>query len=274
MKTSILFITPLVCLTLYGCKPTAKQTQTTASVTQSPETSNVKELPYYKDVFMNAALKKADNLLGQPDKQDESPDGNNGYYIYYDKVRDKGIVKHLVIAYHLGEIQEIKAIYDGNTAYLNAGDVFIKKPNDFSSQNENTDSKLYNIDRAYHQIDTNRLQPQVIVDRGSKVKFYEYNNITLLKKVLPLSDNSYQTTDMLFINGIFQFQFERDNNNHFYEKKIYVDVNNKVIKYFVGDTDTPCEKAEYCRYDEYSTPYFLLKKFNSTIANDEGPIDR
>jgi hypothetical protein len=216
----------------------------------------------YEEMLLDGGTDKVIDLLGTPDTKGESPNGYNGYYVYYEKVWDEGRAKHLVIAYNDHKVNRIKTAIFGETVALPGGRVTIERPAGYQSEGSNESDEITKIERLYASVDTVHTTAFLDGENGVFYRTYRAGNLTLYKEIQPgQGDTSF--TEYLFVDGKIRFKYFYDQLKGLYPEKVYISYNGNVIKYLRNNVDTPCDKNEYCKYDEFSTPYFLLKKHGS-----------
>lgn len=214
----------------------------------------------YEEILLDGSRDKVTDLLGTPDSKGDSPDGSNGYYIYYEKVWDEGMVKHLVVAYHDYKVNQIKTAIFGQTVALPGGRVTIERPTGYQSEGSNPTDEINKIEKLYASIDTIHTTAFIDGDNGTFYRTYRVGNLTLFKEILPLQGDA-RFTEYLFVDGKVRFKYV-----HYYQlhslspEKVYISYNGNVIKYLSNNVDTPCDKNEYCKYDDLSSPYIELKQ--------------
>lgn len=128
MRVLLFFIT--VAIAFLGCSSESENKNHNDSLANT-----LKDISDYKTSLIQAKVEKATELLGQPDDMGTSPNGVNGYLIYYDKVTENRIVKHLVIFHHYNDykdsfraITKVEAVIDGETIQ----NIVVKKPKDYA----------------------------------------------------------------------------------------------------------------------------------------------
>jgi hypothetical protein len=291
-------ITTLICLILFSCthKNSSKNTTNTPTISTSDSLatqSKAKELSQLKDIsdlkmlFIDASPRKVIDLFGQPDIKRESPSGNNGYYVYYDMVKENNVIKNLVISYHFNDydasdsgIKDVKAVNDGESVVLTNGfsavTITVKKPDGFVSQYHDVDNQINQIGLFVKGIDTTKIPAHLTNDlkylagdtsQKREVKFYTDANskIILIKIVFPIGNGDFSITGYYFIDGKLKFKIDGDKQRGLLTCQSYI-LNDRVVKYIRGDdvfSKIPSGDIENQTYDENSEPYELLNQITN-----------
>jgi hypothetical protein len=252
------------CMSCNHSNSNDRDNRTDSTKTSKSENPNhLKTEKEYTEIFLDGGMDKVSDLLGSPDTKGESPNGYNGYYVYYEKVWDEGRAKHLVIGYHDHKVNRIKTAIFGETVALPGGRVTIERPAGYQSEGSNESDEITKIERLYASVDTVHTTAFLDGDNGTFYRTYKVGSLTLYKEIFPLSGGNTQFTEYLFVDGKVRFKNVHYLQHGLMPEKVYISYNGNVIKYLKNDVDTPCDKNEYCKYDEFSTPYYQLKKHSS-----------
>jgi hypothetical protein len=264
MKRIVLTLLTAISVILVSCK--GKPITTENIETAKIENDNTKDISDYKLALLDEDFEKAQHILGRPDTESFTI-LNGGFYLYYNKVKENGRVKHLLVHYEFNEnrrtyeTKKIEAIDNYGAVNLRGFPVFRAtyiKP-------QHVDAKANLMEQMCNNFDTVRNSPQIDRSEAPKVKkcWRFRDNQILIKVNFPLSDGDYSIKQMFFYNNKIRFILEKDNRHWLVTKKSYIE-NNRVIKYTEEGKITSCEKTDACIYDEFSVPYRLLKSFNDS----------
>lgn len=230
---------------------------------------NLKDISDYKLGLLGSKVSKAYEILGEPDEKGESNSGRSGHFVYYDKTKENGLIKHLVIYYNYDNrysadqtIKQVSAISDG--AYFSQqgyGSIKITKPKGFGEELKNLDETTINIKKQYKAIDTNKLSKLNVVENGERKIFYytDHLKLVMVKVSHILDDGDIVTTAYFFIDDKIRYIINEDSKQYFMvEEKIIV--NNRVVRYLLDGKVSECKMD--CDYNKYSNVYHLLDDFN------------
>ncbi|RZK56026.1 MAG: hypothetical protein EOO87_06465 [Pedobacter sp.] len=276
-------LTPLISLIIIalGCNtknsaPVVKQVDTTSAITNNDNSVNLKDISEYKLGLIGSSIFKVTEILGEPDEKGESNSGRSGHYVYFDKVKENGAAKHLVIYYNYdsrySEYQTIKTV----SAVLNGfsfsqpryGSFKVVKPKGFGIKITDIEKRVGEIQKEYQSLDLNKLENYSEAYYGKNATYFYDDNLRLrlIKQsyTFSASNNGVRTETYFFIDDEVKYILTEDNLNDFPPSEKYVQ-NNSVIRYSLGGNVLEC--TYQCRFDKSSIPYRMLERFNSQWAD-------
>ncbi|MES2428617.1 MAG: hypothetical protein V4560_16665 [Bacteroidota bacterium] len=141
MKIFYLLISAVLLLLSCNSKNKNKVSSAESTTTQSQEPKDtLKTINEIKLILLDARCEKAELLLGKPDKKGRilSDLGGETYYmVYFKKVLDGGITKHLLLTIYTengisdnSKINTVDAVYNTDSKYIDHGvSIKIEFPN-------------------------------------------------------------------------------------------------------------------------------------------------
>lgn len=272
----------IFCISLFNLACSNKQSQKVTLKDSIPTPVENKILDGLKNIsdyqlgLLGSKVSKAYEILGEPDEKGESNSGRSGHFVYFDKTKENGMVKHLVIYYNYDNrysadqtIKQVSAISDGTYfSQQGYGSIKITKPKGFGEELKDLDKTTINIKNQYKAIDTNKLSKLDAEENGERKIFYYTDRLKLVmvKESHILDGGDIVTTAYFFIDDKIRYITKEDSEQSFMvEEKVIV--NNRVVRYLIDGKISECKID--CDYNKYSNVYHLLDDFNKNWEGDD-----
>jgi len=258
MKQLILSCLIIFCFT--NCKTKTSNSNASTNI------ESLKDISDLTMALMDANSRKAIDLLGEPDLDDNMYAAGH-YMIYYNRVLENKEAKDLLIyfvnsndGYGNRIIKKVLAVTDGNTVNIpHFGDVLIKKPVPIAAN----DSGLRAIDDYVRTIDSNKLKHNDFSNNMYDAKVYtNQSGVVLITLTSDLTGGNLRTQRYYFRNGALEYMYESDKKNYLYPTTLYI-AHNTIVKYISGKEVLPCSKYTFgCTFDETSLVFNYLAAYN------------
>ncbi|RBQ02815.1 hypothetical protein [Pedobacter miscanthi] len=263
----------LIFLTIFcicSCNQKTSVNQTSNDQSTADKSANLKDLEDYKLSLLGDPISKVDEILGEPDTKGNSYSFKTGHYIYYNKVIDRGEVKHLVIYYvRIGRnapyrtVEDIQAISDGGT-YANSryGSFVVQKPVGFSSKNSGVDNLKSQIDLKVKSVNLNTLNTYDEPYINGKAYFYYDDQLHLkaIKYSWQYVQGFEDATIYYFDNDKLIYISSKTPTSKIKHSEKYVQNDEVKVALYDGD-EKPCSDGADCYFDKFSNAYKLLDQY-------------
>jgi hypothetical protein len=260
----------LVIFCICSCKQKTSVNQINNDQSTADKSGNLKDLENYKLSLLGDPIFKVDEILGEPDAKGNSYSFKTGHYIYYNKVLDHGVVKHLVIYYaRIGRnapnrtVEDIQAISDGGT-YANSryGSFVVQKPVGFSSQTNSGDNLKVQIDSKVKSVDLSTLNTYDEPYINGKAYFYYDDQLHLkaIKHSWQYVQGYEDATIFYFDNDKLIYITSKTPTSKIKHSEKYVQNDEVKIAIYDGEVK-PCSDGADCYFDKYSSAYELLDQY-------------
>jgi hypothetical protein len=233
--------------------------------------SSLKDISDYQMAFLDANLSKVKTVLGEPNDKGESRSFSHGHYVYYDKVKENNVVKHLVIFFGYASrssmeptVISVSAVENGkNFTQERYGTITIQKPKGFEVESKDADQIKITTDAFIKTTDLNKLENYDLNVEDQSLTFYydKERKLQVIKVVQPYSSGNETTSLYYFKNDKLKFykKTDKDNDLAHFEKYIANDI---AVKTYYNGKLGDCDDYD-CDFSAGSEPYRFLDIYKS-----------